>query len=115
MMRQDSIVDYPAIGLRIRTARQASGLTQLELAARVGISCAFVGHLERGEKIPSVETLARLACALEISLDRLVLGRERADSTLYRALAQLLEQHQPTSDDRQPSGCEAWEEAAVSP
>ena len=89
----EPLVDYLAMGRRIREGRRALGWTQAQLAERIGVSCAFVGHLERGEKLPSLETVARLSLALNTSLDTLALGRERGDATLYFELARLLERH----------------------
>ena len=56
-------MDYTALGHRIRTLRTASGLTQAELAERVGISASFLGHIERGTRVLSVDTLAALCAA----------------------------------------------------
>ena len=50
------------------------GLTQAELGAKAGIAAASVSHFETGQRAPSVESLVRLADALEISTDAL-LGR----------------------------------------
>ncbi|MBE5795798.1 MAG: helix-turn-helix transcriptional regulator [Clostridiales bacterium] len=58
------MIDYTALGHRIRTLRTASGLTQAELAERVGISASFLGHIERGTRVLSVDTLAALCAAL---------------------------------------------------
>src|SRR5438552_18028743 len=44
----------------IRTARTESGLTQVELAARLGISQAALAKLERPGSNPTVRTLERV-------------------------------------------------------
>lgn len=97
----DSWVDYAAIGRRIRARRTALGLTQGALAARVGVSASFVGHLERAEKIPSIETLARLCACLSVSMDALVLGRQQAcdreNCALYGDLRRLLAAYSASS------------------
>ena len=69
--------DYRAMGRRMRDCRAGLGLTQEELAEKAGISASFVGHIERGEKQASVETVVALSKCLEISLDCLLLGRKR--------------------------------------
>ncbi|MEG0766237.1 MAG: helix-turn-helix transcriptional regulator [Clostridia bacterium] len=69
-------MDYVAIGARIRRARKMSNLTQSKLAERVEISTSFLGHIERGSRIASIETMARIAIELELSLDTLVFGPE---------------------------------------
>ena len=50
------------------------GLTQAELGAKAGIAAASVSHFETGQRAPSLESLVRLADALELSTDAL-LGR----------------------------------------
>ena len=52
------------VGALIKDARTQAELTQEQLAERVDISVAFVGHIERGTKIPSVATLYRISRAL---------------------------------------------------
>ncbi len=76
-MGEGTGVQYAAMGQRIRQRRRELRLTQERLAEYADISAAFVGHLERGEKTPSVETLARLAEVLDVSLDFLVFGRKQ--------------------------------------
>lgn len=45
-------------------ARQASGLTQKQLADRTGIAQADISKLERGNANPSLRTLQRLAAGM---------------------------------------------------
>ena len=83
------IMDYDAMGKRIRARRKQRGLTQAALAESIGISTSFIGHIERGTRITSLETLVRLTQVLEVSLDALVLGpehetRSAAPQTSYK-------------------------------
>lgn len=48
-----------------------------ELATRTGLARSFVTYLEKGERIPSLETIARIAFALGISAGELVRRTER--------------------------------------
>ncbi len=50
-------------GVVLREARERSGMTQVELARRVGTSQATLSAYENHRKQPSVETLARLLAA----------------------------------------------------
>ena len=70
------------IGEAIRNARHAKGLTQNELAGRLGVTQALVGHYERGLRKPKLETLNRIASALEVSAWDL-LSRADDDIRLY--------------------------------
>ena len=61
------MVDYKALGGRIRQLRRAAGMTQGKLAGLVGISGTFLGHIERGTRIMSLETLVALCAALQVT------------------------------------------------
>lgn len=69
-------LDYHSMGLRIRQLRKQHRLTQAELAQQVGISTSFMGHIERGTRIASLETLVGLSEQLNVSLDALVMGMD---------------------------------------
>ena len=54
-------------GKRLRKARIAKGLTQLELADKANISVNHYAQIERGEKNPSVTTLANIVDVLDLT------------------------------------------------
>lgn len=56
------------IGSRIRYYRKLHNMSQEKLALTASINPAFVGHLERNEKSPTVNTLEKITSALDISL-----------------------------------------------
>ena len=66
---------------RLRRNRKMRGLTQAELGAKAGIAAASVSHFETGQRAPSLESLVRLADALELSTDAL-LGRGQEGSAV---------------------------------
>lgn len=49
------------ISARVRSARKAAGLTQEELASRIGVTPETISNIERARQVPSVETLCALA------------------------------------------------------
>lgn len=63
---------YQKIGRRIYEKRVRLHLTQGQLAEQAGISLSFLGHIERGTRKLSVDTLYRLAIALNCSADDLL-------------------------------------------
>lgn len=65
-------MDARAVGQRIKAAREKKGLTQEELAARVEISPTHVSVIERGTKIPRMDTFVAIANVLEVSADSLL-------------------------------------------
>lgn len=67
-------IDYLGMGNRIRLARKGQRMTQTELARLAGISISFLGHVERGTRKASVETLATLCEVLDMDLHYMVLG-----------------------------------------
>jgi len=56
------------VGERVRTAREAAGLNQRELAARMGTSQAAIARLEAGGVGATLTTLQRVAQALGLEL-----------------------------------------------
>ena len=69
-------LDYKAIGARVKALRSAQEYTQETLAEAIDVSTSFIGHIERGDKKCSLETMSRLAARLGTTLDYLVLGVE---------------------------------------
>ena len=65
-------MDYVLLGKRVRIRRQVLELTQEGLAEKIGVSTSFIGHIERGSRKLSVETLYALCKALETSADFLI-------------------------------------------
>ncbi len=57
---------------RISQKRKLQGLTQSQLAERVGITQAFLAEIEKGRKRPSLEVLEKLCGALGCSADYLL-------------------------------------------
>lgn len=67
-------IDYKEIGKRIRAERRRQDLTQEKLAEMADISESFLGHVERGGRVLSVETLAKLANALGLTVEYILCG-----------------------------------------
>lgn len=65
-------IDYTAMGGRIRNARLDAGLSQSELAERCNLSVSFLGHIERGSRKMSLETLVTVCEVLNLSADYLL-------------------------------------------
>ncbi len=67
---------YPTtLGGRLKWLREARKMTQVQLAAKVGITQASISEIERGRShAPSAPNLLRLAAALEASPLWLVSG-----------------------------------------
>lgn len=75
-------VDYEKMGTRIRQLRKAQGWSQEELAKKCGISMSFLGHIERGTRIMSLETFASIGKALGVGTDELLWGMVHPSNSL---------------------------------
>lgn len=57
------------LGKKIQKRRKEMGLTQEDVAYKVGISRAYMGYIEQGRNAPSLEVLEKIARILKISID----------------------------------------------
>ena len=65
-------MDYKLLGQRIRTARQAAGLSQEKLAELVGLTSQHISHTEVASTKISLPALVKIANALNTSVDKLL-------------------------------------------
>lgn len=85
-------MDYVDLGRRIRVRRQNLGLTQEQLAKEMGVSTSFMGHIERGTRKASLETLVQLANVMDVSIDSLLSAslKRNKDNPRQKAMRDLL-------------------------
>lgn len=86
----EKVIDYTALGGRIRLARKRKGLSQEKLGEICAISTAHVGHIERGTRIPSLETLYKISKELNVSLDYLFFDSQNDTSDVFKSISALL-------------------------
>lgn len=60
-----------SVGKRLREARLQQGLTQVDLEKATGLLRSHISRIETGRRLPSLETLSRLAGALNLPLTAL--------------------------------------------
>ena len=70
-------MDIKKVGGQIAVLRKEKGLTQSELAERIGVSFQAVSKWERGETLPDTTLLPDLAKILETTIDYILLGSEK--------------------------------------
>lgn len=75
----------PGVGTRVRSLREAMGLSLRELAERSGVSAASLSQIERGESSPTVALAGRIAGGLELSLSQLLRLDEDRHLVVVRA------------------------------
>lgn len=93
------MMDLQSIGKRIKAVRTAQRLTQQELAELVDLSTTYISVIERGAKIPKLETLIALANFLKVSTGYLL--ADVVDASLEVAASEISEQLKNLSSKRQ--------------
>jgi transcriptional regulator with XRE-family HTH domain len=78
-LQQPLLLGKETIGQRIARLRKGRGLTQAELAEKIGISTSVITDYERGKAHLYDELIARFAVALGVSSDE-ILGLKNASS-----------------------------------
>lgn len=65
-------MDKKVLGMRIREQRRALKLTQEKFAEKIQIGSEFLGLVERGERLPSLNTFCKIVDACGVSADVLL-------------------------------------------
>src|ERR1700747_1474226 len=60
------------IGDRLKTLREAKDLSQGDIQERTGLLRCYISRVENGHTVPAVETLEKLARALEVPMYELL-------------------------------------------
>lgn len=66
------------IGKRLREAREHKQLSQGDIEKRTGLLRCYVSRVENGHTVPAVETIEKMARALEIPMYQLFIGAEES-------------------------------------
>ena len=67
-------IDYEKIGQRIRGWRIRKKMTQEQMATLIEREPAYISRIENGRQKPSLDTLLRICCALELDISDLLLN-----------------------------------------
>lgn len=96
--KRKQIQHHPIVGQfaeRLRTIRRKLGLSQFDLSMKTGMALTYCGKLERGECAAGIDTAARLAETLGVSVATLVGGRVQSEpdvDTVSKLLRQAVDQ-----------------------
>jgi len=82
---------YSQLGKRIKQQRILARMTQEKLAEKAGISLSFLGHIERGTRKASLDTVVKICNALGVSPNMLL--QDSLDSDLLSNSAGLSAVH----------------------
>ena len=73
------MLDLSAVGARIRSCREAQGLTRDQFSEAINVTPRFLYDIELGNKGMSIDTLANIGNKLHVSTDYLLLGKTEKD------------------------------------
>lgn len=96
-------LELNSIGKNIRKYRLARNLRQEDLAELAGLSTNYVGAVERGEKLPALETFIEIVNTLGVSADMVL--SEVVEAGYKVRTTQLSEQLEKLSDSDRRKVC----------
>lgn len=89
-------LDYVKIAARVKAARRSAGMTQAELAEKIGISTNAVAKLENSLMTASLQTLINISNVLNIDINYLLSdGGAETDTELDVLLAGMIKELSP--------------------
>lgn len=85
-------LNFKIIGIRVKESRMRKHISQAELAELIDMSVTYISHIETAKRHASLESLVRIANALEVTVDHFLCGNQTSDCKEYRTdLAVLFE------------------------
>ncbi|MCD8191159.1 MAG: helix-turn-helix domain-containing protein [Clostridiales bacterium] len=75
---------------RLKHLRKVEGISQEQLAAELNMSRSHLSHIEAGEKIGSVDFIVAVAEYFQVSLDYLILGKEKHSDRVKHDLRRVI-------------------------
>jgi transcriptional regulator with XRE-family HTH domain len=61
--------------IRLAETRKAQGFSQARLSEMSGVARITIARIETGKQVPTIDTVKKLADALNVSIDELVCGK----------------------------------------
>ena len=90
-----------SIGKRIRKFREHKGWRQEDFAEKIGLSVTYTGMIERGEKVPKLETFITITNVLGVSADQLLADvLDTGYHVKSSSMTESIEKLSPTERDR---------------
>lgn len=82
------VLDYVAIGKRIKAARQKRGITQETVAEKIGVTPQHISNIETGNSTLSLTALVSIANLLRVSADDLLCDNVVMTKVVFEKQAQ---------------------------
>ena len=73
------------VGDRLRELREAKSLSQGDIEKRTGLLRCYISRVENGHTVPAIETLEKMARALEVPLYHLMYDGDKATARRFCA------------------------------
>lgn len=83
-------MDYYQIGQRIRKYRKAQGISQEQLAERVGVSVTHMSHIETGNTKLSLPVFVAIADSQNVRADDLLSSGQKGEDSSRAEIAEML-------------------------
>lgn len=78
------------VGIRIKELRKSKGMSQEELAEKMGISPKYLSSIERGKENPTLDTFIKFAMTLNVDISELFnYAHERSSKELKMFITDL--------------------------
>jgi len=85
-------MDKISIGVRLKESRLISGITQEQLAEKVGVNTSYISDIERGAKFPSMSLFIKIVDVIGASADYILRGEiEAGKNCIYDSITKMLE------------------------
>ena len=92
------MVDCKFLGQNIRKYRIEASLSQDELAETCGCCGSFIGKIENGRSLPSLDMIVKIANALNVTVDQLLLDSPyKAELTYMREIDERINRLPPAT------------------
>ncbi len=91
-MSEKFLVNYKALGEKIKQKRNQLGMTQEKVSERLDLSESYYSRIEAGNRVTSIETLMKIANFYNLSLDYLMLdsSTRQANDKVQTELMEIL-------------------------
>lgn len=77
-------LNYDRIGKHVQLLRKKKDLSQMDLAEMTDLSVSYISHIETGIKKASLDSLVRIANALDVTVDQLLNGNQTGNRDEYQ-------------------------------
>ena len=72
-----------SIGKNLKRLREASGMTQLDLAKRLDYTKQTISNYETGRREPDIETVGKIAGALNVSIESIIADEDENKPDIF--------------------------------